>query len=413
MLKSLTLIGSSSGRNAGDAAILSGMMDAIDKASGTRLLYEIPTYRPEFVWHSYQNRVRPVSMLPWHATAGMLGYPTAMSLLRTDGTLIFDNMLFDRKLYNPLFNYMSTLYLALPYIKKKGKLLGCYNIGAGPVGTPRGREMLRVIAELMDFIAVRDQESLDLLRDVGVTNRNITITADAALRVEPAPAARINEILANLGLANEKEVLAVNVNTYINSWADDSARPLTRDEFTTTYAKALDEVAEKIQVPFMFLCTQHHDVGITQEVMRKMNSQIKKVLFTNEEHSHYEVKGVLGRVSLLFAMRLHANILCSSALTPIISLAFQKKVTSYYKLLGLLDYALSFKDFSKEGLVNHILKGWESRDRIRAVLENRIPFLQSESDKGAHLLALISKGVSPAEAIAEIEGRGAQFGTAA
>ena len=308
-VKSFTLIGSSSGRNAGDAAILSGMMDAIDAAGNQRYLYEIPTFIPNFVYSAYQNRVRGVPMLPPALTAGMFGLPTWNSLNRTDATLIFDNMLFDRDWYNPLFNFMSTMYLMLPIIKKKGKTLGCYNIGAGPVTSDRGRNMLKVIGQTMDFIVVRDQESFDLFRDLGVETP-MTITADAALNVASASPERIKEIMVKLGLGDAKEILALNVNAYLNTWAEGSTKPLSKEEFATTYAKAIDEVAEQLGVPLLFVCTQHHDVSITKMVMERMKSKISKTIFSNIEHNHHEVKGVLSKVSLLFAMRLHASILC-------------------------------------------------------------------------------------------------------
>ena len=49
MLRPATLLGSSSGRNAGDAALISGLMDSVDGECCEPLLYEIPTIRPRYV----------------------------------------------------------------------------------------------------------------------------------------------------------------------------------------------------------------------------------------------------------------------------------------------------------------------------------------------------------------------------
>jgi hypothetical protein len=131
MLKSVTLLGSSSGRNAGDAALMSGIMDTVDAACGRRLLYEIPTIRTNFVWESYENRVRPVGLMPWNLAIKILGVPTYQSVMRTDLSLIFDAVLFDRSLYNPLFNFLSTFHLILPRAKQRGKKLAMFNVGIG------------------------------------------------------------------------------------------------------------------------------------------------------------------------------------------------------------------------------------------------------------------------------------------
>ncbi|GAI06544.1 unnamed protein product, partial [marine sediment metagenome] len=59
----------------------------------------------------------------------MLGLPTFLSVARTDMTIIFDAILFDRALYNPLFNFLSTLYFLIPFAKRKGKKIVYYNVG--------------------------------------------------------------------------------------------------------------------------------------------------------------------------------------------------------------------------------------------------------------------------------------------
>ncbi|HQH28422.1 MAG TPA: polysaccharide pyruvyl transferase family protein, partial [Oligoflexia bacterium] len=265
MLKSITLLGSSSGRNAGDAALLSAIMDSVDRSCGTRLLYEIPTIKPGFIRNNYNNRVQPISMLPWHASVKMFGVPTCRSIMRTDLSLIFDAILFDRALYNPLFNFLSTLYLLLPRAKRRGKKIACFNVGTGPVTTPAGQRMLRELAEIMEFITVRDQSSLDILKDIGVKNERLILTADAALNVAPCDEERIRQIFSQLKLNPEQEILGININSYIDTWAGPDHQPMGKAKFLTEYAAALSRAARKLHVPLLFVCSQHNDVAITKE----------------------------------------------------------------------------------------------------------------------------------------------------
>ena len=398
MINSITIIGSSSGRNAGDAALFMAIMNSIDKACGRRLRYEIPTYRPEFVRQHCPPEAKPVSMLPWHGSVGMFGLPSLLSVLRTDLSLIYDNMLFDRKLYNPLFNFMP----AAEFLLRQAKRYALYNIGAGPVSTRAGREMLRRIAEGAEFITVRDLDSERLLRDVGVKNPNLLVTADAALALEPTPVERAKEILLGLGLTPGQNILAINVNAYLNTWAEGSQTKLTAEEFAVTYAQALDKVYEQLGVSILFVCTQHHDVGITRIISERMRSKCPRALISNIEHSPTEIKAVLGQVSLLFAMRLHSAILCTGALTPSASLAFQKKVSSYYQCLGLPELAFSFDGFSSESLAHQIMSVWARREAIAAHLRTRIPELKLAADQAAQIVARMSSGSSGAEALTGI-----------
>lgn len=391
-INSITILGSSSGRNAGDAALLSGIMDCIDNACGRRVLYEIPTYRPPYIWNNYENKVRPISMLPWHGTVGMLGIPTYSSIQRSKLTIIYDAMLFDRKLWNPLTNYMSSAWLYLKHLKRAGNLVGFYNVGAGPVTTEWGTRMLKELAELADFITVREVDSYNLLKDLGTDESKMLITADNAIPVTPCAQSKLDLIFNELGIDQSKEILAININSYLNSWAGLNQKTLSSSEFIDTYAAALNEFLATHKVPVLFVATQHSDIPVTQELMNKTQTSYGKALFSNVKYNHHDVKGVLSKASLLFGMRLHANILATSALTPAVALVFQKKVESYFNLLGLPKNIMSFADFSKESLLDKLTYGWNTRAETKKQLEQVIPTLSLETAKSAEIVAAIDRG---------------------
>ncbi len=392
VLSKITLLGSSSGRNAGDAALISGIMDSIDRELGERLLYEIPTIRPQFIYDTYKNRVRPISMLPWAGSIKMFGVPTLSSIFRTDMSLIFDAILFDRQLYNPLFNYLSTLRLMLPAAHKRGKRLGCYNVGVGPVTTPAGQKMLREICALMSFITVRDEDSLKILRSIDVPDDNILVTADAALGVSACSSARTDEIMTQCGMHGATEILALNISKYLDTWASADRTPMGKERFIQVYSEALNRVLETLKVPVLFVCTQHHDVAVTRELMKHVRSREVVSLISNQELSHFEIKGVLSRVSLLFGMRLHAVILASSELTPVAALPHQPKVNHFLKTLGLEKQAISFTDFTVDALSDHLLNAWNTRAATKEQLKARIPGQIVRSQVAAKLIAGIHNG---------------------
>lgn len=409
-INSITILGSSSGRNAGDAALLSGIMDTIDAACERQVTYEIPTYRPSYIRDNYENKTKPVSMLPYSATVGMLGLPTLASIRRSKLTLIYDAMLFDRKLWNPLTNYMSTAWLFLKHLKKAGNLLGFYNVGAGPVTTDWGKRMLSELGGLADFITVRDQDSYNLLLELGVREEKMAITADAAITVSPSSQERVQTIFKDVGLEPGSEILGININSYLNSWTqwkDDSQEALSADAFLDTYAAGLSDFLAEVNVPVLFICTQHSDVEVTEKLVSRVKSKSKLALFTNQKYNHYDVKAVLKNISLLFAMRLHANILATSALTPSLALLFQKKVESYYNLIGLPENIISFNNFSREKLKAHLLFGWQNRVKIREKLSRTIPEAAQNALLAGQVVRAIDRGEDYMAVIREIRtGRG-------
>lgn len=399
-IETVTLLGSSSGRNAGDAALIAGIMDSIDDACASRLLYEIPTIKPSFIRTSYANRTRPIGMLPWNASLKMLGIPTFRSIMRTDLSLVFDAILFDRSLYNPLFNFLSTLALMLPYAKRSGKRMGFFNVSAGPINTPAGRKMLRTVANSMDFITVRDQNSHDLLREIGVTEKPILVTADAALTMRAPPTARTQSILRSLGFSEGEDILGINVSAYLDTWSGSSKESMGKEAFLRSYSRALDRVLQELGVPVLFISTQHHDVPLTLELMSRIKAPKHKAHCSNLEYSHYDIRGVLGSMSLLFGMRLHATILASAGLAPVLALPHQPKVSHYFKTIGLDDFVLTFDNYSEDALVRHLLNGWAQRLRIRSILESNIPVSQRKAREAATLVAALAQGHSVESALA-------------
>ena len=245
--------------------------------------------------------------MPWNLSAKLLGLPTLRSVQRTDMSIVFDAVLFDRSLYNPLFNFLSSLAILLPQAKKKGRKLGFFNVTAGPVTTPMGKDMLHKLADQMDFITVRDQDSYDILRDIGVKNPNVLVTADAALNASVCSPGRVEEIWNKLGLAGAGEVLAINVNSYLDTWAGLSKEPLTREVFLKVFSGALNKVIKQTGSSVLFVSTQHQDEALTRELM-SLTFAPKMALLSNKVYDHHEIKGVMSKVSLLYAMRLHCII---------------------------------------------------------------------------------------------------------
>lgn len=399
-MKAITLLGSSSGRNAGDAALIAGIMDAIDDELKVPLTYEIPTLNPRFVREHYHHHTVPISMLPWSLSVGMLGLPSLRSVLRTDLSLIFDAILFDRSLYNPVFNNMISVAQLLPRAKRRGRLLGMYNVGVGPIDTPKGADILRRLGDQMDFITVRDQESFDILRNVGVTNPRVLIGADAAISVKPANDTRVAQIASQIGLDLSREVVGINVSKYLDTWVRPKRPSMGKEAFLNVTARAIERFAREAGVGLLMVSTQHHDLPLTRELADRIAPVVPRAVLSNTEYDHYDIKGVLQKLSLLFGMRLHATILASSELVPTIGLGHQPKVDYYFRVLGLSPLNMSFNDFSEQALYHHFSNAWERRAEIRAHLEQRIPELRAEAARAAQIVGALHRGSSVDEAFA-------------
>ena len=188
-MKRVCVIGNFSGRNTGDAAILGGLLEDVDRLY-QGVSYDVPTINTSFVRRTYAGHaVRPVGLMPWNLSAKILGLPVFLSTLRADLVLVTDAILFDLRLFNPLFNYLSTMALVLPAASRAGVPVVLYNVSLGPVRTAAGRACMRRVIDSSSKIILRDDESLEVLRAAGRGGVGVLRAADCALNVEPAPAA--------------------------------------------------------------------------------------------------------------------------------------------------------------------------------------------------------------------------------
>ncbi len=390
MINSITVLGSSSGRNAGDAALISGIMEAVDKRLGRKIQYEIPTLYPDFISKTYVNHsAKPINVMPWTGSLKLFGFPTLASVKRTDMSVVFDAVLFDRSLYNPMFNFLSSLALLLPAAKKAGKRVGLYNCGVGPISTPAGARMLKRIADVCDFITVREEGSLEVLRRVGVSDDRVILTADAALNAPAISPAETDQLMKELKLDQEREILGININVYLDSWASATGErgTLTKEKFLAVMSEGINKACEKISAPILLICTMHKDIELTRELMGLLRVKQPVIFIDNKKYNHYQLKGIFSRLSLLYAMRLHAIILASSAGAPIAGLAYQPKVTHYFEQLGLQDYCVDFTNFTSGSVCEFLNNAWDNRMVIKSILDDTIPALQQKALIAAECVA--------------------------
>ncbi|KCZ72309.1 hypothetical protein ANME2D_01715 [Candidatus Methanoperedens nitroreducens] len=384
--KSITVLGNYSGRNAGDAAILAGMFSDISTLFPD-VIFEVPSINPKFISESYSNySVRPVGLMPWNFSIKMLGMPTLLSIYRTDLTMITDAILFDRKLFNPLFNYLSTLAILIPLAKKMGKKIVLYNVSLGPVDTEMGKKLLKSILDQADCVILRDIDSLHLLKSLGVANTRIHLSADSALNNKPAPKERVKEIMEKEGISKNQKLIGFNINSYIDVFISGDKKSLSRVEFTDIVAEVSDRIIKELNAELIFIITQHMDVKIAQEAIGKIKNQNHVKLISNSKYTHNDIMGIMGELDLLIGMRTHSLILASAMYVPLVGIIPYPKSRSFMREIGQEDRTIEFTNFNAENLFALVKSTWDQREQIKEQLQPRIKKLKETASGSANLL---------------------------
>jgi polysaccharide pyruvyl transferase WcaK-like protein len=378
-MKKITVLGNFSGRNAGDAAILGGLLRDIFFRYPEAYFY-VPTINTAFVRRNFVGYpLKPVSLMPWHMSVKILGLPTWRSCLKSDLVLVTDAILFDRKLMNPLFNYLWTLSRVLPHAKKKGIPVVLYNCSLGPIYTAQGKDCLQRVLASADKVILRDRESRDLLDKLQLSHPDIEDGADCALNAQPVDADRFTEICAREKLfTSRRPVIGMNINSYVDAFVRQDGKTFGRENLIDMYAQTADRLIADLGVDIIFIETQHMDMQIAMEVMRKIRQTGRVRILSNRQYSYEELCAVLQRLDLFAGMRTHSLILSSAMGTPPVGIVTYPKNRGYMRTIGLENWLVDFRDLSAEAFYDKISKAFAGREEIKRAM---LPKIQQEKLK--------------------------------
>ena len=188
-----------------------------------------------------------------------------------------------------------------------GKPAMMYAQGVGPLRSPISRKLARAAFQSAEIATVRDGESAQLLREIGVT-RAVEITADPVWNLAPAP---------GIARVPKRWVVA------LRSWpgADERAIP--------QIIAALRDAATSHGATLQFLPMQP---GRDDEILDGLVEDDEK-LSTNGK-SPAEIVALAGSGDLMIAMRLHALIFAASQGVATVALNYDPKVSALATLLG-------------------------------------------------------------------------------
>ncbi|VAW39910.1 hypothetical protein MNBD_DELTA03-1743, partial [hydrothermal vent metagenome] len=162
-MRTITVLGNNSGRNAGDNAILGNLLEDFSQVRQD-LHFRVPTLNAAFVRENFgRYNVEALGQMPWNLAVKNFGLPLYRAMTNTDMILITDNILFDRQLNNPLVNYLRAISLFAPFSRKKAIPIVFYNASIGPIDTPPGKRALQKVMDASRLVIARDENTRDLI----------------------------------------------------------------------------------------------------------------------------------------------------------------------------------------------------------------------------------------------------------
>ncbi len=304
----VTVCGSYGKGNAGDDAILNAVIREVamlDPQARVCVMSRKPKYT------RVKCRVRAIYPFnPFKMFSAML---KSRVYLNGGGSLIQDSTS-SRSLYFYLFTIICA------------KLLGCrvmmYGCGIGPVRRSFNRKLAgAIINRFVETITLRDPNSLKELESMRVTRPKMTLAADPTLILSPAKDEVIHSAFFREGLEENGAYAAF----AMRSWHG-------IDEKIPEIARACDYVAEKYGLtPVLIPMEYDRDLPIARRIAEAMGG---KAIVIQNRYDVHTVIGILSRMKVTVAMRLHALVFGAGAGVPVIGIAYDHKVSGFMSYVG-------------------------------------------------------------------------------
>lgn len=294
-------------RNNGDDALLTAIVRNLkEQDSGLRIL--VLSARPKATQREFlidcANRFNIISMLR--------AFRNSKLFLSGGGTLIHD-----ATSSHSLYYYLTTIWLA----KKLGMKVMMYANGFGPLKA-KNEKPARKITETVDYITLRDEVSLEELRNHGIENPSVEVTADPAITLKPVSEVATERVMRAEGLSAEDKYFGISV----RKWQ--KIDPL----FSHKVAAFSEYIYESYGLkPLIFPFKETEDLELSKEIASKIScgAHIVKCGYPSET-----LMGIISKCSLLMGMRLHSLIYATAVAVPVIGLVYDIKVKGFLKYIN-------------------------------------------------------------------------------
>ena len=270
--------------------------------------------------------------------------------------------------------YLGIVKLA----KMLGKKVMFYAQGLGPVTTGKGKKLVKQIADKVDLITVRDEDSKNLFRELGVVKPPIIVTADPVLSLEGTDNSKIfdSEKLSGSSPFN----FAISVRSWNSSF-----------DFLPVIADCADRVIKKFNARVVLIPFQKsQDLKICEKLSEIMET---KPHIIRGDYAPEEMIGFIGKMDFLLAMRLHALIFAASSLVPMAGIVYDPKVEAFSKSINIPFWNL--EELNSDDIFNEVKRIVSEKDEVKKALFENIKPLYEKSLLTPKIVKDLLQGLKP------------------
>ncbi|MDO9536624.1 MAG: polysaccharide pyruvyl transferase CsaB [Bacillota bacterium] len=263
-----------------------------------------------------------------------------------------------------------------------GTPVAVYAQGMGPVHHRWSRFWMKKVLSRVDWVSVRDLASAQFLAKLGVV-RDVVVTADPVLSLEPESSDGINEFWRAHGVEkSEKELL---VGVALRPYPGET---IFDERLMEIVSRGCSYLESKYGARLVFL--PYHlqkDLPLARELASRTSS--RSIIIERGLSSRDTLK-LMGGLDLLIGMRLHALIFAAICGVPFVALPYDPKINAFLGKIGVAA-ELSLENLSFEDFLASLETALLRKEEWMANLQEKINEQRKEVEEAAlKILSLAS-----------------------
>ncbi len=335
----ISILGYYGYNNSGDEAILRSTIETFKKVD-SNLNFLVFSKRPRETKMLYSvDSVNRFNLIKLYKNLKV-----SRLFLAGGGSLIQDNTS-----TRSIWYYLAALRMA----KKAQTKSMLFANGIGPIKRPYNRRIAGKFLNDMHAISLRDSQSYNEIKSLGINKPDIYVTSDPAILLDPSDKSYVEDLMKAENIPSNKPLVGFS----IRKWADSG--------YLEQIAKVADYCVDKFDAHPLFIPMQYPmDFDISQSIRSKMEheSSIVAGMYTPEV-----ILGLTSKLEFMVGMRLHSIIYAANRCVPLIGLVYEPKVGAFLKEIGQPSAGYTDK-LDNEEICKQLDHIWENRDEIKVQL---------------------------------------------
>lgn len=381
--------------NAGDAAILHGILKVLGLAFGpdaeVRVLDQLPDIskrvypdldlggmvwklsrrllesRRYRLWRQLPARFRSDRLLTARVARNLAEYRESDLIVFAGGTYLVEHYDMDP--------HLRQIELAV----QSGRPVVLFTQSLGPFSKPENVQRLKAVIPRVGLVLLRDELSAKHLADIGCDGPNLRVAPDAAFALAEEEALRLARARS---LATQPKI-AISVRSWGHFRSGDAKRK--HDEYVRGIGAAVESLVGHRHAAVTFVSTcqgledyRYDDSRTAHEIFELLPPKVRTSVKVDTRHrTPEELLSELPGFDLVVATRMHMAILGLDAGVPVVPIAYEFKSRELFRGLGFENWVVDIEDVTPQSMAQHLEGVLGEVDQRRGELIDAIQARQS------------------------------------